>query len=152
MTRPFGVFYQKERSCYEDVMELAEMAPTSAAAGSTAAPQSAPPARAPGAGLSSGRPFVVIRFDHPDVAYEPQLHEAVTAALSRLPNLAFDLVAVSAPAGTEAQAAANAEAARANARKVMQSLLDMGVPAERIRLSEVTDPNVVANEVHLYVR
>lgn len=132
---------------------LAEMAPTGAAAGSAvAAAQSVPPPRAPGAGLSSGRPFVIIRFDDPDVAYEPQFQEAVSAALGRLPNLAFDLVAVAAPAGAEEQAAANAEAARTNARKVMRSLLDMGVPAERISLSEVTDPNIYASEVHLYVR
>jgi hypothetical protein len=34
----------------------------------------------------------------------------------------------------------------------MRSLLDMGLPADRISLSQVTDPNIQANEVHLYVR
>lgn len=142
---------------------LAQTAPAGAtvAAGSAPAAQSAPPgtpakasppAGAPGAGLSSGRPFVVIRFDDPNVDYEPQLYDAVNAALGRLPNVAFDLVAVAAPGGTPEEATQNADAARFNANKVMRSLLNMGLPPDRISLSQVTDPNIQGNEVHLYVR
>ena len=140
---------------------LAQMAPTGAAVAAApaalpaergASAQSSPPAGAPGAGLSSGRPFVVIRFDDPNVDYEPQLYDAVNTALGRMPNVAFDLVAVASPGGTSEEAAQNADAARSNANKVMRSLLNMGLPPERISLAEVGDPNIQTNEVRLYVR
>jgi hypothetical protein len=116
------------------------------------APQPALPAGPAGAGLATGRPFVVIPFDDPAVQYEQQLYEAVNAALERSPNVAFDLVAVTPAAATPDEAALNSEAAQANADRVMRSLLDMGLPADRISLTQITDPNVQRNEVHLYVR
>jgi hypothetical protein len=48
--------------------------------------------------------------------------------------------------------ALNSDIARTNANKVARSLLNMGLPAERISISQATDPNVQTNEVHLYVR
>ncbi|MGH6891178.1 MAG: hypothetical protein ACREEP_02850 [Dongiaceae bacterium] len=134
---------------------LAQMAPAGNNAETSGTPVPAPAAQlpgAPGAGLSSGQPFVVIRFDQPDVIYEQQLYEAVSTALARRPNTAFDLVAVGSAIGTPAQVALNSDLARTDANKVMRSLLDMGLPADRVSLSQVTDPNIQSNEVHLYVR
>ncbi len=110
------------------------------------------PTAPPGTGLVSGRPLVVIRFDRSDVKYEQALYQAANAALARRPNAAFDLVAVAPAIGTPAQVALNSDIARTNADKVMRSLLNMGLPADRLSLSQVTDPNVQTNEVHLYVR
>ena len=139
--------------------KLAQLAPPSGGVPTNAAmspqpstEQSAHVAAPAGAGLASGRPFVVIRFDNPGVEYEQQLYEAVSAALARSPDVAFDLVAVEPARGTSEEIARNSEAARASMQKVRQSLLDMGLPADRISLSQVTDPNIQANEVHLYVR
>jgi hypothetical protein len=139
--------------------KLAQLAPPSGGVPTNAAmspqpstEQSAHVAAPAGAGLASGRPFVVIRFDKPGVEYEQQLYEAVSAALARSPDVAFDLVAVQPASGTSEEIARNSEAARASMQKVRQSLLDMGLPADRISLSQVTDPNIQANEVHLYVR
>lgn len=137
--------------------KLAHMAPSSVAAPANVAMSSQQPteghlAGPAGAGLASGRPFVVVRFNNPGVEYEQQLYEAVSAALARQPNVAFDLVAVAPAAGTSEENAQNAEAARASTQKVMQSLLTMGLPADRVSLSQVTDPNIHTNEVHLYVR
>lgn len=112
----------------------------------------AQPASAPGTGLMSGRPLVVIRFDRSDVKFEQALYQATSAALQRRPNAAFDVVAVGSAIGTPAQVALNSDIARTNADKVTRSLLDMGLPADRISLSQVTDPNIQSNEVHLYVR
>lgn len=112
----------------------------------------AQPASAPGTGLASGRPLVVIRFDKNDVKFEQALYQATSAALTRRPNAAFDLVAVASAIGTPAQIALNSDIARTNADKVMRALLDMGLPADRISMSQVTDPNIQSNEVHLYVR
>ena len=133
------------------------MAPPSAVAPANVAMSPQVPAEAhvagpAGAGLASGRPFVVIRFDNPGVEYEQQLYEAVSAALARSPDVAFDLVAVAPAGATSEESVWNAEAARESTQKVMQSLLEMGLPADRVSLSQMTDPNIQINEVHLYVR
>ncbi len=47
------------------------------------------------ASFADKRPLVVIRFDKPDVAYEPALYQALSRALERRPDATFDLVAVS---------------------------------------------------------
>ena len=139
--------------------KLAQMAPPSAGVPANVAmspqpstEQSAHVAAPAGAGLASGRPFVVIRFNNPGVEYEQQLYEAVSAALTRSPDVAFDLVAVAPAGGTSEEIARNSEAARASMGRVRQSLLDMGLPPDRVSLTQVTDPNIQSNEVHLYVR
>jgi hypothetical protein len=136
--------------------KLAHMAPSSVGATANVAmspqPSTEHSARPAGAGLASGRPFVVIRFDNPGVEYEQQLYEAVSAALARSPDVAFDLVGVAPASGTPEEIARNSEAARPSMQKVMQSLLDMGLPADRVSLSQVTDPYIQSNEIHLYVR
>jgi hypothetical protein len=138
--------------------KLAQIAPPSVGASAPPPPQQAAAApsgyvAAPaGSGLASGRPFVVIRFDNPGVEYEQQLYEAVSAALTRAPDVAFDLVAVAPAMGTSEEITSNSEAARASSEKVMRSLLNMGLPADRVSVSQVTDPNVQSNEVRLYVR
>ena len=133
--------------------KLAQIAPPSAGAitGVPLPPQQAAVpsghvAGPAGAGLASGRPFVVIRFDNPGVEYEQQLYEAVSAALARSPEVGFDLVGV-APDGES-----NAEAARESMERVRSSLLNMGLPADRVSISQLTDPSVQGNEVRLYVR
>jgi hypothetical protein len=111
------------------------------AAGSEAAPAAAAPRR----------PLVVIRFDRPDVVYDKALYSAVNSALERKPEAVFDLVAV-APGGGSTSAAANANAARRNAEKVLRSLTAMGLPASRVTLSAGTSAEARTSEVHIYVR
>lgn len=139
--------------------KLAQMAPPSvgatASAGTPPQQSAAPPTQTvgpAGAGLAGGRPFVIIRFDNPGVEYEQKLYEAVSAALARSPKVAFDLVAVAPANGTSEESAQNSEAARASSERVMRSLLDMGLPADRISISQVTDPNIQGTEVRLYIR
>jgi hypothetical protein len=142
--------------------KLAQIAPPSAGTPSTGTPvagsplppvpQSAHVAGPAGSGLATGRPFVVIRFDNPGVEYEQQLYEAVSAALARSPNVGFDLVAAAPQGGTAEDSLSNAEAARESMDRVRQSLMNMGLPADRVSISQVTDPNIHGNEVRLYVR
>ena len=101
-----------------------------------------------GAGLASGRPFVVIRFDNPGVEYEQQLYEAVSAALARSPNVAFDLVGAVPVTGTPE----DSEATRVSMERVRQSLTNMGLPPDRVSITQLTDPAIQTNEVRLYVR
>lgn len=102
--------------------------------------------------IANRRPLVVIRFDRPNVAYEQPLYQAVSRAIERRPEAAFDVVAVSPAQGTAGQQALNANAARRSAQQVVRSLTDMGLPADRIRVSAVASPQSTTNEVHLYVR
>ena len=61
-------------------------------------------------------------------------------------------MAVAPAFGTSEEITSNSEAARASSEKVMHSLLAMGLPADRVSVSQVSDPNVQSNEVRLYVR
>jgi hypothetical protein len=107
---------------------------------------------APGTGIATGRPLVVIRFDTENVDYEPALFSAVSAALDRRPNAAFDVVAVASAIGTSGEIAINANASRRNADAVLRSLASMGLPADRVSVSSATSPAAQANEVHIFVR
>ena len=108
--------------------------------------------------LVSARPMaerqalVVIRFDRPNVPYQGALYTAVSKALQRQPQAAFDVVAVAAAQGSPAQAALNQAQSRRNADKVVQSLTDMGLPPGRVTVSATTSSEVTTNEVEIYAR
>jgi hypothetical protein len=105
---------------------------------------------APGSGIASGKPFVVIRFDKSNPDYEPALKEAVSKALAERPDAAFDLVAVAPEAAPEG---ADAKLAQANADQVLKSLMGMGLAPERVNMATATtSPTIKADEVDLYIR
>jgi hypothetical protein len=110
------------------------------------------PAMAPGSGIASGRPLVVIRFDRPNPDYQQALYQAVSQVLARRPNTAFDLVAVAPQTGGSAQVALNSNVAQRDADQVMRSLLSMGLTPDRVSMSAATSPTAQVNEVHLYIR
>jgi hypothetical protein len=98
------------------------------------------------------RPLVVIRFDRPDIPYQQALYNAVSRALERKPNASFDLVAVSPKHGSAARSALNTTQTKRNAEAVLRTLADMGLPANRVKLSAMSSPDVESNEVHIFVR
>jgi hypothetical protein len=102
--------------------------------------------------LLGSSPLVVIRFDRPNVEFEQALYTAVTRALERRPQAAFDLVAVAPTGGNTATVARAANTARRNAENVLRSLTSMGLPASRVTLSAGTSNDARTNEVHIYVR
>jgi len=116
-------------------------------------PVASGPTQADAPGLrSSRRPLVVIRFDRPNVTYRQPLYDAVSATLDRSPGATFDLVAVS-PGGSEpAIAAREANEARRNAEGVLRSLVEMGLPSDRVALRSVANAASPTGEVHLYLR
>lgn len=97
------------------------------------------------------RPLVVIRFDRPDVPYEPALYTALTRALERRPTAMFDLVAVSPASGGEAETAKGADEAQRDAERVMRTLSKMGLPADRVTLSAMFSTDIRNNEVRIFV-
>ena len=98
------------------------------------------------------QPLVVIRFDRPDVQYEQPLYNAISAALERRPQAVFELVAVASMTGTSAEAALNVSRSKQNADSVVRNLADMGLPADRLRLSSTSSGDISTNEVRIYVR
>ena len=102
--------------------------------------------------LANTAPLVMIRFDRPNVDYAQALYLAASEALQRFPNANFELVAVSPASGNPAQAALASSDARANAESALRSLAEMGVPADRIRLSAAQSAKATASEVHLFLR
>ena len=117
----------------------------SQALASAAAQQSAGPAL-------GERPLVVIRFDRPNIQFQQALYNAVSRALERKPNASFDLVAVSPKRGSPAQAALSSTQSKRNAESVLRTLADMGLPANRVKLSSRASQDVESNEVQIYVR
>ncbi|HZS81647.1 MAG TPA: hypothetical protein VFA50_02155 [Stellaceae bacterium] len=106
-----------------------------------------PAARPASAAAGERRALVTIRFDRPDVPYQQELYSAVSEALGRRPDLAFDIVAVSPPGAT-----GNAAAAERNVESVVKSLTEMGLPADRFRLSAATMADATGNEIRIYPR
>ena len=94
----------------------------------------------------SGRPLVVIRFDRATVEYEQPLYHAISEALSRRPSASFEIEAA-APA-----TAASPISARRQAERVTRTLIEMGVPRNRLTLSERIAPDARSGEVRIYVR
>jgi hypothetical protein len=113
-------------------------APPAAAASAPADAAALPPAPPP----ETRKPFIVIRFegDHPD--YARPLYDAMTNALKKKPDVAFDLVAVTRHP---------AEAQR-NLESVFHTMMAMGLPASRITLSAAAAQDEATDEVWIYVR
>ncbi|MBO6783011.1 MAG: hypothetical protein JJ899_07030 [Alphaproteobacteria bacterium] len=112
----------------------------------------AAPARGPVGTLANRRPLVVIRFDRPNVPYKEPLFSAMSEALNRRPGSTFDVVSIVPQRGTPAQVALNANQARRNAEEVVQSLVEFGLPSDRISMNSTSSGQVANNEVHIYVR
>ncbi len=117
----------------------------------------APPAAIAAPALSTpaaaGTPaLVTIRFDRPNVQYQQALYTALSRALEVRPNAQFDVVAISPSAGSPDKVQIAQSQSRRNAETVVRTMNEMGLPADRIRLSSTTRGDVPANEVRVYVR
>ncbi len=98
------------------------------------------------------RPLVVIRFDRPNVPFQQALYNAVSRVLERRPRASFDMVAVAPAGGGVARVALNSTKARRYAEGVLRSLIEMGLPPNRVAVSAKTSSTAKINEVHLYLR
>jgi hypothetical protein len=120
---------------------VANAAATSAVAGGSAG----------GAGTTAAaarRPYITINFSQPEVDYGPALYQAVQQALKRRPDLKFEVVGVS-PAS---QGPSATPSALRRARAVMDALVEMGLPLDRLSMSGATSTSATNDEVQLFVR
>jgi hypothetical protein len=122
-----------------------------AAEPSSPAARGAQPQRGAAASTADTRPLVVIRFDKANPTYEQALYTAVNRALERKPDARFDIVAVAPSKGTQAQVALAATNSKKNAETVMRSLTNMGLPADRVKLTSRSSSSVQSSEVQVYV-
>ena len=99
-----------------------------------------------------GSALIVIRFDSANVIYEEALYGAVSTALEGKPDARFELVAVTPLSGAPSDVVANASNAKRDAERVMRSLIDMGLPADRVILASATSDTARTSEVQIYVR
>ena len=98
----------------------------------------------------SGNPIAVIRMQGDSSKFNQGLYGAVSAALERSPNASFTLVAVSSTAGNSSEKAARAASARENAGKIISSLISMGMPADRLTITELALATIEDTEVRVY--
>ena len=98
------------------------------------------------------RPLVTIRFDRPDVAYREPLYDAVSAALDRNPGVQFEVQGVAPARGEPADQARAANDARRQAEGVVRSLVEMGLPSDRVSLSAATAREASVTHVRVFVR
>lgn len=116
-----------------------------------AAVPAAVPAR-PVPAAAQRRALVTIRFDRPDVAYRQPLYDAVSAALDRNPGVRFEVQGVAPARGEPADQARAANDARRQAEGVVRSLVEMGLPSDRVALSAATAREASVTEVRVFVR
>lgn len=111
-----------------------------------------PSARAAAPLPTGSRPLVVVRFDRSNPNFEQALYTAVNRALELRPQATFDIVGVAAAGRGGGDAAIATANARRQAEQVMRSLVDMGMPPQRLRMSASSDSSLPVNEVHVFVR
>jgi len=104
------------------------------------------------ADITGRRPLVVIRFDKPNVPYQQAVYNAVSRVLEQRPDAAFDLVAVAPTAGGPARIAVNTNKSRRFAEGVLRSLVEMGLPPNKVAIAGTTSDAANTNEVHIYLR
>lgn len=104
------------------------------------------------ASFNPTKPLVVVRFDRPGVEYEQAVYLAASEALQRYPNVSFEVVAVSPASGNPAQASLAATDAENDAQSVVRSMTQMGIPGNRLKLSQTRSPQARSPEVHIFLR
>jgi hypothetical protein len=110
----------------------------------------APPAAAPAAAaapLPASSPIVTIKFDRGHVDYEKTLYSALSQALAEQPKASFSVIGVAPQATRVAE-----NSAERDAKSVMRTMGQMGVPSARMEVSASTDTAITASEVRVYVK
>lgn len=113
------------------------------------APRAAPRAAdaAVAAATGSRDPLMEIAFGGSDVEYEAQLYAVISEAVVRNPSASFEVVAVSAGGRPGASLAD----AKQHAERVARSLMNMGVPAARLKQSARSTPDSGDDRVLVFV-
>ena len=97
-------------------------------------------------------PLIVIRFEeNRKTDYLRPLQAAIHETLRTKPESNFDVIAVSTDDGAPNDMMHQAELAKNRAEEVVQTITNMGLPAERVTLS-ATRAAVKGSEVHIFIK
>ena len=97
-------------------------------------------------------PLLTIDFSKPNPDYAEALRQAVTAAVARKPDVAFEVATVVPNTGTPAEQVAAAEALTPDAREVAGDIAADGIPDEQIALTARAVPGVATRQVQVFVK
>jgi hypothetical protein len=95
-------------------------------------------------------PLMVIRFNQPHVNYPMPLYNTVSQALKVKPNAVFDVVSIAPRAHESSNQPYNNELAAKNSHKVLATMHEIGLPANRVSLTDAID-DVPSSEVRIFV-
>ncbi len=96
-----------------------------------------------GTAPTSGKPLFTAKFDKGIVNYQDGLRKAVSSAVAAKSDVAFNVVALTPSNGNTA--------AKDNAGKIFNEIINMGVSADRVSLSSKTAPTSTP-EVQIFVQ
>ena len=98
-------------------------------------------------------PLVVIRFNkEQNVMYQIPLQNAVKKAMHVYPGAFFEIVSLIPTTGSYKEDEDAAMTAAANARRVMQTMTEIGLPPERFQTNYTTTSTLGLNEIRIFVR
>lgn len=109
-------------------------------------------AAAQAAGSHQTTPLIIVRFNQRSVYYQQPLYNAVSRAMQVKPGVRFNVVSVVPVAGDADTDSQLQDVARANTGRLMQDMLQMGVPQNQLTVSYQTSAAVETNEVHIFVQ
>lgn len=98
------------------------------------------------------QPLMIIRFDGSAIEYEQALYTAVSEAKDKYPAAKFEVIAVDPGTGNAAKRAIEAAKAKRNAERVLRSMVQMGVNANEVVLSNASREAARSSEVHVLLR
>lgn len=96
-------------------------------------------------------PLVVIRFNQNKVLFERQLYNAVAKAVQIKPTVVFDIVSFVPQTGNGRTDEKIAAKASGQTSSVVNALRGMGIPQERMHVSQEASSGLQYHEVHVYV-
>ena len=95
------------------------------------------------------KPIMVIRFNKPVVNYQNSLSMVKQAAISKKPEVFFDVVSIT-PENLKDKD--TIKLYNYQAQEIVEELKYMGINEDKIRLTFQKKPDLKYNEVHLFVR
>lgn len=96
-------------------------------------------------------PLLVIRFNQPRVMYQQPLYTSVKQAFAAKPNVMFNLVSLVPVTADKENNAKLASLASSNVGMVVNDMIQMGIPQNRIRVSNQSQDGLESHEIHMFV-
>jgi hypothetical protein len=123
---------------------LALAAPLSVEAANVAQPQAAY--------VHHTTPLMVIRFNQRIVHFQNQLYNTLSQATRVKPGITFEVVSHIPVTGYSNRDQNNEKRAKRNMSKVINTMVEIGIPRNRIRVLTKKDPRIAKDEVQVFVR